>query len=125
MHYRSSPISRWRPHAVYSDCAAVVGAAADWAAASWASSLLGGFYRHIRLAAGFSCIMAVRRVKAHQDLSGFGGLALVLAPDVGLDAPWALVGGIAAVATVVVVLAALANQWLAGRRTYGEVLRGS
>ena len=48
-----------------------------------------------------------------------------LAPDVGLDAPWGLVGGIAAVATVVVVLAALANQWLAGRRTYGEVLRGS
>ena len=48
-----------------------------------------------------------------------------LAPDIGLDAPWALVGAIAAAATVVVVLAALVNQWLAGRRTYAEVLRGS
>ena len=48
-----------------------------------------------------------------------------LAPDVGLDPPWALVGAIAAAATVVVVLAALVNQWLAGRRTYSEVLRGS
>jgi hypothetical protein len=48
-----------------------------------------------------------------------------LAPDVGLDAPWAVVGAIAAAATVVVVLTALVNQWLAGRRTYAEVLRGS
>lgn len=48
-----------------------------------------------------------------------------LAPNVGLDAPWALVGAIATVATVTVVLAALINQWLAGRRTYAEVLRGS
>ena len=48
-----------------------------------------------------------------------------LAPDVGLDTPWALVGAIAAAATIVVVLAALVNQWLAGRRTYAEVLRGS
>ncbi len=48
-----------------------------------------------------------------------------LAPDVGLDAPWALVGAIAAAATFVVVLAALANHWVGGRRTYAEVLRGS
>lgn len=48
-----------------------------------------------------------------------------LAPDVGLEAPWALVGTIAATAMVVVALVALVNQWLGSRRTYAEVLRGS
>ena len=48
-----------------------------------------------------------------------------LAPDVGLSAPWGLVGAIAAAATAVVVLAALANHWIDGRRTYAEVLRGT
>jgi hypothetical protein len=48
-----------------------------------------------------------------------------LPPDIGLQAPWALVGAIAAAATIVVVLAALGNQWLAGRQSYAEVLRGT
>lgn len=48
-----------------------------------------------------------------------------LPPDVGLQTPWPLVGAIAVAATVVVILAALGNHWLAGRRSYAEVLRGS
>lgn len=47
------------------------------------------------------------------------------APSVGLEAPWSVVAGVAGAALAVVVVAALANQWLAGRRTYAEVLRGS
>ena len=67
------------PHAVYSDCAAVVAAAGDWPEAARGSSVLGGFYRHVRHAAGFQFLRAVRKVKAHQDLQGLDGAALVLA----------------------------------------------
>lgn len=48
-----------------------------------------------------------------------------LAPRVGLEAPWPVVAGVAVAALAIVVIAALANQWLAGRRSYAEVLRGS
>ncbi len=48
-----------------------------------------------------------------------------LAPEIGLEPPWALVGAIAGVAVVAVTLAALVNQWISGRRTYAEVLRGA
>ena len=48
-----------------------------------------------------------------------------LAPDVSMNPAWGLVGAIAVAATVLVVLAALVNQWMAGRKTYGEVLRGT
>jgi len=48
-----------------------------------------------------------------------------LAPDVGLQVPWGAVGALAGTATIVVVLTVLTNQWLSGRRSYAEVLRGS
>lgn len=49
----------------------------------------------------------------------------LLAPEVGLDIPWGVIGTVAGGATLVVIVVALANQWFAGKRSYAEVLRDS
>ena len=61
---------------VLSDCLAVVHSAANWARATRASSLLSGFYRHIRCSSGFQALSEVHKVAAHQDLAGLSGASL-------------------------------------------------
>ncbi len=48
-----------------------------------------------------------------------------LPPDVSMNPAWEIVGTVALAATVLVVAAALVDQRLAGRKTYGAVLRGT